>query len=115
MEEAFLKKLSDYLRKGAKLTSENCPMCNSPLVKINDQYFCVKCEREVIFASSKEEYVDMSMKIALTSLKEFIANRITVLREELSKNPDDLTLLNVINQYLEITERIDRLLGRKGK
>jgi len=113
MEESFLKKLSDYLRKGAKLTSENCPMCNNPLVKINNKYFCVKCEREVIFASSKEEYVDMSMRIALTSLKEFIAGRINALREELAKNPDDLTLLNVINQYLEITERVNRLLNKR--
>lgn len=111
MENEYLKKLSDYLKKGAKLTSENCPICGSLLIKIDDKYYCAKCEREVLFASSREEYVKLSSKLVLTQLKEDLIRGINGLREKFNKTPENLALLETLDKYLTILEKIDQLLS----
>ncbi len=111
MKDEHLERLSDYLRKGAKLTSETCPICGTLLVEISGKLYCVKCEREVIFASSKDEYVELSSKLTLTQLKEVLIKRIDDIRKQLVEVPNDSSSLEILDKYLSILEKIDNLLS----
>jgi len=50
-----LKKMADMLRRGATMLSEQCPVCSSPLFKLHDETFCVKCNRRVVIVKEGEE------------------------------------------------------------
>lgn len=113
MEGDFIKRVSEYLRRGAKLTSENCPICSSPLIETDGKYYCVKCEREVIFASSREELIELSSRMALFKLEEVISRRISDLSEKLI-NGDEERVLGLLDKYLSILERITRIAGREA-
>lgn len=50
-----VKKMADMLRRGAAMLSEQCPVCSSPLFKLHDEIFCVKCNRRVVIVKEGEE------------------------------------------------------------
>lgn len=110
MDKNRIEKLSEYLRRGAKLTSESCPSCGSILIKFNNHYYCVKCEREVLFASSREEYLQLSSKLVLMRLKEVLINRIDELRNKLIDKPENFALLEMLNKYLSLLKQVNELL-----
>lgn len=107
-----MEKLSEYLKKGAKLSSETCPVCGQLLVKLNDKLYCVKCEREIIFAESRDEYVKLYSQLTLVRLKELLTKRIDEIRERLEKMPDDTSLLPVLEKYLFLLEKINGILSK---
>jgi len=54
-----VKKMADMLRGGATMLSEQCPVCSSPLFKLHDETFCVKCNRRVVIVKEGEEAPQM--------------------------------------------------------
>ena len=64
------KKISDesivdaaqLLRKGAKMLSYYCPVCNFPLFEAENKIFCPNCEREVKIEKKEEITVDSTAR-----------------------------------------------------
>jgi len=54
-----VKRMADMLRRGATMLSEQCPVCSSPLFKLQDETFCVKCNRRVVMVKEGEEVSQM--------------------------------------------------------
>ena len=105
-----LKKVAEYLRRGAKLTSEHCPICDSPLVRMEGKLFCPNCEKEVMIASSEEEFIDLSAKRELMNLKGVVTSKLRALTESLKR---DEKVISTIKEYLEILEKIEKILITK--
>ncbi len=110
-EDAF-KKASEYMRKGAKLTSETCPICGFLLLKIDEKRYCPHCEREVIVAETREEYMKASAQLTLNHLKEVLVDRIGILTGEMEASPGDSSLMGLLNDYLTLLEKVEALISR---
>lgn len=55
-EDAPIKRMAELLRKGATLTDLSCPLCSSPLFRLQDgTLWCAKDEKKVIVLKEGEE------------------------------------------------------------
>ena len=50
-----IKRMSELLRTGATMTSEQCPECNTPLFIVKGQLMCPKCNKLVVVIKEGEE------------------------------------------------------------
>ncbi|NIM45114.1 MAG: hypothetical protein GTN80_05725 [Nitrososphaeria archaeon] len=110
MDEEALKKAANHLRGGAKLTSKTCPLCGFLLLEKDSKYYCSRCEREMIFTETREEYVRLSSELVLSQLKELLIRRIDFLRREIEVSSESLSLLKELDQYLSILGKVEGLM-----
>jgi uncharacterized Zn finger protein (UPF0148 family) len=109
MDKDDVKKASEYLRRGAKLSTEPCPLCGFLLLEMDGKLFCPKCEREVIVAESEEEYTKLSTTLVMNKLKEVILRRIRILTEEVETSPGDTAILELLDRYLTLLDKARNL------
>ena len=109
MGEDEVKKASEYLRRGAKLSTEPCPICGFLLLEIEGKKFCPKCEREVILAESKEEYTKLSTAMVIDRLREVLIGKIRVLTDEVETAPGDPTILELLERYLTLLDKAKKV------
>ena len=108
-----IKAIAAALRAGGTLLNKACPVCDSPLIKINDRIYCKVCEKEVIIyqderelpaAIRKEIKKKVSPEISEedSKVEKTLKSKIEKLRLQLeeSDNPDEI---------IKITEAIDKL------
>jgi len=105
-----VKKASEYLRRGAKLSTEPCPVCGFLLLEIDGKKFCPKCEKEVIVAESKEEYTKLSTAIVIDKLREVLLDKIRLLTEEVEASPGDQATLDLLDKYLTLLDKARRVV-----
>ena len=53
--EDGIKAIAEALRAGGTLLSTACPVCDSPLIKINDKIYCKVCNKEVMIYKDESE------------------------------------------------------------
>jgi len=107
-----IKRMADYLRKGATMLSESCPECNSPLFKIHEDVWCPKCNKRVVIVKSEEEVPKESTTIILSNIDEVILNKIheTAAQIKIEKDPDRLQKLgNLLSTWLEALEKLRKI------
>ena len=107
-----IKRMADYLRKGATMLSESCPECNSPLFKIHEDVWCPKCNKRVVIVKSEEEAPKESTTIILSNIDEVILNKIheTIAQIKIEKDPDRLQKLgNLLSTWLEALEKLRKI------
>ncbi|MFQ5950873.1 MAG: Sjogren's syndrome/scleroderma autoantigen 1 family protein [Candidatus Geothermarchaeales archaeon] len=108
-----LKRASDYMRRGAKLTSETCPVCGYMLLKMEERTVCPQCDKEVIVTETKEEYVEASSRIVLTRLREVLLENISNLVGEGPVPLDNLEALELLDRYVSILGKLEALLSQE--
>ncbi|NHJ87057.1 MAG: Spo0E family sporulation regulatory protein-aspartic acid phosphatase [Asgard group archaeon] len=117
--EEGIKAIAQALRAGGTLLNAACPVCDSPLIKINDKIYCKVCDREVLIYRDESELpteIQKAMKrttahsantqnsaIAITLNKKIEAMRIKL---ENTDDPDEI---------IKISEAIDKLLNTLQK
>ncbi|GBC69420.1 hypothetical protein HRbin01_01118 [archaeon HR01] len=106
--EDYLKRMSDALRSGAKMLSEICPVCSSPIFQIDNELWCLRCERRVVKVKEEDEAMAAFTPYVLTRLEGVIASKIDELSALLSKTADP-------QEVLHITQAIDGLLETLAK
>lgn len=100
----YVKRLSDALRSGARMLSEVCPVCSSPIFQLGNELWCLKCERRVVKVKEEIEALAASTPYVLNRLEGVIAAKIDELASLLSKTVDPA-------EVTTLTEAIDRLLS----
>jgi len=105
-------KIAEYIRKGWRLSSLHCPVCNTPLVSRNGKYFCAVCSREVRVVKSEAEYREALMENILERLK---LNIISALERILSREDwyFDSENLSLVTKYLDILKLIREVESKK--
>ncbi|MEM0452201.1 MAG: Sjogren's syndrome/scleroderma autoantigen 1 family protein [Nitrososphaerota archaeon] len=99
-EKDYMKRMTDALRSGAKMLSEHCPVCGSPIFEIKGELWCLKCNKRVIKIKSEEE---IGMAVSTYSLM----NTISVL----STKVEELTVILARTVDLEEIRRISETLN----
>ncbi|MEM1944857.1 MAG: Sjogren's syndrome/scleroderma autoantigen 1 family protein [Nitrososphaerota archaeon] len=100
----YVRRMSDALRSGAKMLSEVCPVCSSPLFQLGEELWCLKCGRRVVKVKEETEALAASTPYVLTHLEGVIAAKIDELASLLSKTVDP-------TEVTSLTQTIDRLLA----
>ncbi len=117
--DLIVKKMAQYLRAGATLTSYTCPACSTPLLKLKSgEHYCVNCEKPVIIVKTDEEEAVVSMRYGLTSVRDTIFTKILMINKELRAANDvehiqDLTKSLIL--LLEAYDKISRIINELGK
>jgi|Deesub1362B_J571_1020462.scaffolds.fasta_scaffold00004_3 uncharacterized Zn finger protein (UPF0148 family) len=107
MSEAS-KKISEYIRKGWKISSYHCPLCSNPLVSRDNTHYCAVCEKEVKVVRDEEEYRSAVISNVLENLKIEIVNSISQIMAVEDWSYDE-KYLELIDKYLEILSKINRI------
>lgn len=108
-----MKRASDYMKRGAKLTSETCPVCGYMLLEMEGRKVCPQCDKEVIVAKTREEYVEASSRIVLTRLREVLLENISNLTGEGPVPLENEEALDLLDRYVSILEKLEGLLSEK--
>ncbi|MCS6783610.1 MAG: Sjogren's syndrome/scleroderma autoantigen 1 family protein [Candidatus Caldarchaeum sp.] len=84
----YIRRMSDALRSGAKMLSEVCPVCNSPLFEVKGELRCIRCDKPVVKVREESEILSASTPLVLTQLENAISAKIDVLTHLLHQTAD---------------------------
>ncbi|MEM2238657.1 MAG: Sjogren's syndrome/scleroderma autoantigen 1 family protein [Candidatus Caldarchaeum sp.] len=92
----YIKRMSDALRSGAKMLSEICPVCNSPLFEVKGELRCIRCDKPVIRVREESEMLTASTPLILSRLENALSAKIDVLTGLLrrSSEPEEIRVLS---------------------
>ena len=108
-DDPSVKKMADLLRKGATMLADACPQCGSPLFKVKDDMYCVKCDRQVVYAESDEEVEVQAMKTLIPELRETLLNKLKSLNEVVDNETDTEALTKLANLMVLLLQALHRL------
>jgi len=108
-----IKAIAAALRAGGTLLNKACPVCDSPLIKINDRIYCKVCEKEVIIYQDEKELPaairkEIKKKVSPeiseedSKVEKTLKSKIEKLRLRLEESDDP-------DEIIKITEAIDKL------
>jgi uncharacterized Zn finger protein (UPF0148 family) len=69
-EEECIREMAFALRSGGTLLDIACPICGSPLMKIEDKIYCKNCNREIIIYKDEKELPEEYQHYLLNQNKE---------------------------------------------
>jgi uncharacterized Zn finger protein (UPF0148 family) len=113
-----IKKMADSLRAGATMLPDNCPACNSPLFRLKDKTYCVKCgwsSAPTSPATSPSAHLEAgSLKVMVPQMSSTILTKLKKLNAEVGE-ASDLVRLSQLSELiltllkiLEVLERFDK-------
>lgn len=80
-----IKKMADALRRGAKMLTEVCPVCNSPLFDVKGEMRCVVCDKPVVVVRDEEDIGRAVLPFLSKRLDEVLVAKMEELINRLSK------------------------------
>ncbi len=114
--EDGIKAIAEALRAGGTLLSTACPVCDSPLIRINDKIYCKVCNKEVMIYKDESELpkeVQRALKKNAAStgdsneskVQQTINKKIEALRKRLEEadDPDEIIKLSDAIEKLHAT------------
>ena len=108
--------MADLLRQGATLTDLSCPVCSSPLFRLQDgTLWCAKDEKKVVILKEGEEPPQPSTSTAYDKLEATLLTKIQELQEKIEKTEDTEELQKLstaMSQLLTNLEKIQKI--KKG-
>ena len=107
-----IKHMADQLKSGAKMLSEACPQCNSPLFSLKDEIFCAKCNKPVIKLKPTEEESKLIDSTVLDMVEQTILKKIQEIDSliKIEKRNDRLIVLEeALSRWLEVLEKVRKL------
>jgi len=107
-----VKHMAELLKSGARMLSDACPQCSSPLFQIKDEIFCAKCNKPVIKLKPTEEESKLVGARVLEMVEQTILMKIqeTDALIKVEKERDELfDLGNLLSNWLTALEKIRKL------
>ena len=107
-EDDYMKRMADALRSGARMLSEQCPICGSPLFEIKGQIWCLKCNKRVIKVRGDEEVKEAMATYVLSEVHRTLATKIEEVSVMLSRavEADEIrSLAETLNILLKAMEQ----------
>ena len=113
-DDTSVKKMADLLRRGATMLADACPQCGSPLFKVGDDIYCVRCDRRIVYAESDEEVETQAVRILIPELKETLIGKLKVLNELVESETDVEALTKLANLMVLLLQSLHGLENLKG-
>ena len=106
-----IKRMADLLMKGTTLTDLSCPVCGSPLFRLQDgTLWCEKDEKKVIVVKEGEEPTKPSAaSTAYDKLEATLLNKINELQDKIEKTEDIDELQKLANALSELLSNLDKV------
>ena len=111
-EDASVKKMGELLRSGATMLADACPQCGSPLFKVEDDIYCVRCDRRVVYAESEAEPSDGDS--LPPSLRTTLIAKLKALNELVDSESDIEALTKLANLMVLLLQSLHGLENMKG-
>lgn len=108
-----IKVMADLLRQGSTLTGHSCPVCFSPLFKIQGKgLWCVSCQKKVKIVKEGETENQNYQTTSFSSLESTILSKIENIEKQLAEENDSeklKTLGTTLSVLLENLEKIKKI------
>lgn len=105
--------MADLLRQGATLTDLACPVCSSPLFRLQDgTLWCGKDEKKVIIVKEGEEAPKPSNNSAMDKLEATLMAKVENLQGKIeqTENVEELgKLTTALSELLNSLEKVKRI------
>jgi UPF0148 protein len=109
-----IKRMADLLMQGATLTELSCPVCVSPLFRLQDgTLWCVKDEKKVVIVKEGEEPTKPSAKTAYDKLETTLLTKIQNLQGKIEKTEDLQELQKLTCALSELLNNLDKIQKMK--
>ncbi len=112
-DETHIKRMADLLRQGATLTDLACPVCSSPLFRLQDgTLWCGKDEKKVILVKEGKESTKTTTNVAFDALEATLMAKVQDLQTKIQKtdNIEELEkLANALSELLNSLEKVKRM------
>src|SRR6267143_1225232 len=104
-----VKRMADLLKSGATMLSDVCPVCGTPLFKVEGDVFCAKCNKPVVYQKAMSPQATLSPAYLLDSVEMTIVGKISEANEVLKveKDPEKLSIYsNLVFGWLSMLEKL---------
>ena len=108
-EDTSVKRMAELLRQGATMLADACPQCGSPLFKVQDDIYCAKCDRRIVYAESDEEVEVQAVKTLIPELRETLINKLKALNEVVDNETDPEALTKLANLVVLLLQALHKL------
>ncbi|TFG28646.1 hypothetical protein EU527_17060 [Candidatus Thorarchaeota archaeon] len=108
-DDESVKKMAELLRRGATMLADSCPQCGSPLFKVGDDVYCVRCDRRIVYTSEDESVEAKAVKSLLPELRTTLIGKLKVLNELVESEQDIETLTRIANLMVLLLQSLHRL------
>ena len=108
-DDPSVKRMADLLRQGATMLADACPQCGSPLFKVKDDIYCVKCDRRIVYADSEEEVEAEAVKSLIPELRVTLINKLKALNEVVDNETDTEALTKLANLMVLLLQALHKL------
>ena len=117
-ENTPIKRMAELLRKGATLTDLSCPVCSSPLFRLNDgTLWCAKDEKKVIIVKEGEEPPKPTAPSAATSpydkLEATLLTKVQEVQDKIEKTQDVDELQKLTLALSELLNSLEKIKNMK--
>jgi len=102
--------MADLLRQGATLTDLSCPVCSSPLFRLQDgSLWCALDEKKVIIVKEGEEPTKPSTNTAYDKLESSLLVKIQDLQGKIEKTEDAEELQKLSTALSQLLDSVDKI------
>ena len=106
--------MADLLRQGATLTDLSCPVCSSPLFRLQDgTLWCAKDEKKVVIVKEGEEQAQASTGTAYDKLESSLLGKIVDLQGKIEKTEDATELQKLTEALSKLLDSLDKVQKMK--
>lgn len=115
-ERESLRRMSDLLKAGATMLSEQCPECSSPLFRIGDEVWCPQCNKRVIIVKADEEITRVAIPLMVGAIEETVLTKLQEINQlvQNEKDPERLQKLGeLLSMWVGLLDRLRRI--REGQ
>jgi len=113
-DDTSVKKMADLLRRGATMLADACPQCGSPLFKVGDDIYCVRCDRRIVYEESDEEVDTQAVRTLIPELRETLIGNLKVLNELVESETDVEALTKLASLMVLLLQSLHGLENLKG-
>jgi uncharacterized Zn finger protein (UPF0148 family) len=110
-DQEGIKLLAEALRAGGTLLNISCPICASPLIKINEKIFCKISDTEVIIYKDESELPKEYRKALEPKKTQIDSPMVKTLNTKIESLRKKMEATDDPDEIIKISEAIEKLLA----
>lgn len=103
-----IQRMSEALKAGAKMTSDVCPVCASPIFEIKGELWCLKCNKKVVKIREDMEMTHVLMPYILGNLENAVVDKVEQMSVLLSRATEPGEVRSVAETLSALLELLSR-------
>ena len=111
-EKQQIRRMSELLRSGATMTSQACPVCNTPLFRVKGQLLCPRCNKNVVVVKEGEEETTVASISVFGDLENTVLNKLKEIDDAMKDTKEfdeSKELADALSVWLDAFEQLKRI------